>query len=56
MRQKLRLNCAPLQIPIGLEHLHQGLVDLIEMKAYDFEGQFGEKINEVRTKRFSVMA
>ena len=48
MRQKLRLNCAPVQIPIGLEHEHKGLVDLLEMKAYDFQGAFGETLVEVQ--------
>lgn len=47
MRSKLRLNCSPVQIPIGLEHEHQGLVDLIDMKAYNFEGKSGEKLVEV---------
>jgi len=47
MRSKLHLNCSPIQIPIGLEHEHRGLVDLLHMKAYDFQGKFGEIIAEV---------
>jgi elongation factor G len=47
MRSKLHLNCSPVQIPIGLEHEHRGLVDLLHMKAYDFQGKFGETISEV---------
>ena len=47
MRSKLRINCSPVQIPIGLEHEHVGLVDLLSMKAYHFEGIFGEILKEV---------
>lgn len=47
MRNKLRINCSPIQIPIGLEHEHVGLVDLLDMKAYHFEGSFGEILKEV---------
>ena len=47
-RNKLRINCSPVQIPIGLEHEHEGLVDLLDMKAYHFGGIFGEIIKEVR--------
>lgn len=49
MSDKLRLNCAPVQIPIGLEDQLLGLVDLISMKAYHFEGSNGEFIKEVST-------
>ena len=49
MRSKLRLNCSPVQSPIGLEHEHQGLVDLVQMKAFNFEGKNGEIITEVCT-------
>ncbi len=33
-----------MQLPIGLEDAHQGVVDLIEMKAYYFDGAHGEKL------------
>ena len=33
-------------MPIGLEHEHEGLVDLLSMKAYHFEGIFGEVLKE----------
>ena len=45
-RNKLRINCAPVQIPIGLEHEHEGLVDLLGMKAYHFDGVYGETIKD----------
>ena len=47
MRNKLRINCSPVQIPIGLEHEHVGLVDLLTMKAFHFQGAFGEILKEV---------
>lgn len=46
-REKLRLPCAPVQLPIGLEHEHRGLVDLIHLRALAFEGEFGQDIKEV---------
>jgi elongation factor G len=32
------------QLPIGLEENHEGVVDLLEMKAYYFEGEMGSKV------------
>lgn len=46
LRDQLKLNAAAVQIPIGLEGNHRGVVDLIEMKAYTFEGERGEKVVE----------
>ncbi|MCO5143376.1 MAG: elongation factor G [Oligoflexia bacterium] len=44
IREKLHLNAAPVQIPIGLEDLHKGVVDLVKMKAYFFDGENGETV------------
>jgi elongation factor G len=44
LREKLKHNAVMMQIPIGLEDKHEGVVDLITMKAYTFEGDNGEKI------------
>jgi elongation factor G len=34
------------QLPIGLEEKHEGVVDLLAMKAYYFEGDMGNKVVE----------
>ena len=52
LRNKLNINCAPVQIPMGLEDNLEGLVDLIEMKAHFPIGKSGEiiKIKEIPEK------
>ena len=42
--QRLTPNAAAVNIPIGLEDNHEGVIDLIKMKAYKFEGEHGEKV------------
>ena len=46
LREKLRLNAVMMQVPIGLEAEHDGVVDLITMKAVFFEGPNGETMRE----------
>ncbi len=46
LKEKLGHNSVPMQIPIGLEDRHEGIVDLITMKAIYFEGDNGETIVE----------
>eukprot|EP00499_Haloplacidia_sp_CaronLabIsolate_P011367 CAMPEP_0196773170 /NCGR_PEP_ID=MMETSP1104-20130614/2620_1 /TAXON_ID=33652 /ORGANISM="Cafeteria sp., Strain Caron Lab Isolate" /LENGTH=759 /DNA_ID=CAMNT_0042143315 /DNA_START=1 /DNA_END=2280 /DNA_ORIENTATION=+ len=46
LRGKLQLNATAVQLPIGLEEKHEGVVDLISMKAYYNEGEFGEIVAE----------
>lgn len=46
LRRQLSLNAAAVQIPIGLENDHKGLVDLVELKTYVFEGDYGEIVKE----------
>ncbi|MDP6932579.1 MAG: GTP-binding protein, partial [Myxococcota bacterium] len=44
LREKLGHNSVMVQLPIGLEEKHEGVVDLVEMKAIHFEGANGESI------------
>ncbi|MCB1181845.1 elongation factor G [bacterium] len=46
LREKLKHNAVMMQIPIGLEDKLEGVVDLVKMKAYRFEGENGENIIE----------
>jgi elongation factor G len=46
LREKLHLNPVMLQLPIGLEDKFEGVVDLVRMRAYRFEGANGERILE----------
>jgi len=41
---KLKHNAVLMQIPIGLEAEHQGVIDLVTMKAIYFDGDNGEKV------------
>ncbi|MGB4703773.1 MAG: elongation factor G [Candidatus Saccharicenans sp.] len=43
---KLGRRAALLQIPVGLEDRFQGIIDLIKMKAYYFDGPNGEIVRE----------
>ncbi len=44
IREVLGLNAVAMQIPIGLEEDHIGVVDLINMRAIYFEGEKGEDV------------
>ena len=44
LREKLNHNAILMQIPIGLEDKHEGVVDLITLEACYFEGDEGEKV------------
>ncbi len=44
---RLTPNAIPIQLPIGLEADLKGVIDLLENKAYGFEGEHGEKIIEL---------
>ncbi len=43
---RLTKNAVRLQIPIGLEDKFEGVIDLLKMKAYYFEGNMGMNIRE----------
>ncbi len=44
--ERLTPNAVLLQIPIGLESEHKGVIDLLTQKAYYFEGEHGEIVVE----------
>jgi len=44
--EKLGLNAACIQLPIGLSAEHVGVVDLVKRRAYYFEGKNGEELVE----------
>jgi elongation factor G len=46
LRERLGLNAVMMQLPIGLEHKHEGAVDLVKMKALYFDGASGDMIRE----------
>ncbi|MFO7731268.1 MAG: elongation factor G [Spirochaetia bacterium] len=46
LEEKLDHNAVLMQIPIGLEDKHEGVVDLVKMKAIYFEGPAGEEMVE----------
>lgn len=43
---RLSKNAIRMQIPIGLEDKHEGVIDLLKMKAYYFEGEMGTDVIE----------
>ena len=48
IREKLNANPVPLQLPIGAEEAFQGVIDLIEMKAYVWEnGEMTATIKDI---------
>jgi len=44
VREKLKLNAAAVQIPIGLEEEHDGVVDLVRMQSNVFSGPNGQTV------------
>jgi elongation factor G len=46
--ERLTPNAIPVQLPIGAEENFSGVIDLMEMKAYAFGGDNGEKIDEIQ--------
>ncbi|MBI2620793.1 elongation factor G [candidate division WWE3 bacterium] len=47
IRERLSKNAVAVQIPMGIENEFHAIIDLIEKKAYRFEGKLGEVVAEV---------
>ena len=47
IKERLTPNALPIQLPIGMEGDFVGVVDLIKNKAFEFEGEKGEKVVEI---------
>ena len=46
MKKRLGANAIPIQLPIGKEDHFEGIIDLVEMKAYLYHDDLGKKIDE----------
>ncbi len=47
IRDRLSPKAVAAQLPIGAEDTMRGVVDLLTQKAYEFQGQYGEKVVEI---------
>ncbi len=47
IKKRLNPNAVAIQLPIGAEREFSGVVDLVQQKAYTFEGKSGEIIKEI---------
>ncbi len=47
IKKRLNSRAVAYQLPIGSENTFSGVINLLEKKAYKFEGNFGEKIVEI---------
>lgn len=47
IKNKLKANPVPIQIPIGAEDTFRGLIDIIYMKAYRWSGNQGDSVDEI---------
>ena len=46
MKDRLKTNAVPIQLPIGSEDTFKGIVDLVEMKAYVYYDDIGKDVRE----------
>jgi elongation factor G len=46
IRDRLRSNAVPIQLPIGSEDVFKGIVDLVKMKAYFYKNDSGTDVEE----------
>ncbi|NGP45838.1 elongation factor G [Bacillaceae bacterium SIJ1] len=46
LHERLQANAHPIQLPIGAEDNFEGIIDLVEMKAYYYEDDLGTRSND----------
>ncbi|MCQ2404547.1 MAG: elongation factor G [Clostridia bacterium] len=46
MKERLKCNAVPIQLPIGAEQFFKGIIDLVEMKAYIYYDDAGVDVRE----------
>ncbi|WP_101696352.1 elongation factor G [Clostridium minihomine] len=46
MKDRLKCNAVPIQLPIGSEDVFKGIIDLVEMKAYVYYDDMGKDIRQ----------
>ncbi|SHK06230.1 elongation factor G [Geosporobacter subterraneus DSM 17957] len=44
MKDRLKANAVPIQLPIGAEDTFQGIIDLVEMKAHMYKDDLGKEV------------
>jgi len=44
MKDKLKLPVAAMQVPLGVQSAHQGVIDLVQRRAITFDGENGDHI------------
>ncbi|MGX7092060.1 elongation factor G [Hutsoniella sourekii] len=47
LHDRLQANAHPVQMPIGAEDNFTGIIDLVEMKAYEYEDDLGTNVEEI---------
>ena len=47
VKERLGVNVAPIQLPIGAENEFNGTIDLVTMKAYHYDGKPEEELQEI---------
>ena len=47
IKERLAANPVAVQLPVGAEDQFSSVIDLMKMKAYEFEGKMGEEVKEV---------
>ncbi|MBI4085540.1 MAG: elongation factor G [Candidatus Liptonbacteria bacterium] len=47
IRERLTPNAFPVQLPIGSESDFRGVIDLLQRKAFEFQGEKGERVVEI---------